>query len=101
MKLYLSAPAFFLVGWVTLSPPQTAGAGLAPVDGSISFGGGASLNGPLDTATLLTSFFGPGGSNRPVVLNDSGDFVSVPDGPVTAIHSTPVLVRPPLCGVPA
>jgi hypothetical protein len=55
-------------------------------NGSINFFGGATMNGPLSTATAFTSFTGPFGllNNQPGVLAATGDFASIPAfSPVT------------------
>jgi hypothetical protein len=52
------------------------------ISGQISFVGGATLDGPLATATAFTSFFGPSGVGNPVVLagSQTGDYASVAGG---------------------
>jgi hypothetical protein len=61
---------------------------LPPIQGDISFVGGATLNGPLATATAFTSFFGPTGTGNPVVLSTNGDYDAVPAGTTTAAFTT-------------
>jgi len=52
------------------------------INGTISFVGGATLDGPLATATAFTGYTGPSGSGSPVVLGGSttGDFAGVVGG---------------------
>ena len=50
------------------------------INGDISFTGGATLNGPLATATAFTSIFGPGGTGLPEVLAVGGDYAPVAPG---------------------
>jgi len=51
------------------------------INGSVAFIGGATLDGPMDTATAFTSFFGSSGSGTPTVLagSQTGDYLAVPD----------------------
>lgn len=53
-----------------------------PISGSISFTGGADVNGSLSTATAYTGFFDAGSITMPVVLGSSqtGSYASVPTG---------------------
>jgi hypothetical protein len=55
------------------------------INGSIAFIGGATLNGPISTATAFSSIFGPSGSGTPVVLAgyQTGAYSSVPDNTPT------------------
>src|SRR5437867_9400777 len=57
------------------------------ITGSIQFLGGATLNGPLDTATAFTgfydSFFTPGSSPTVQAFSQSGAYASVPNGTAT------------------
>ena len=65
------------------------------ITGSIQFVGGATLNGPIATATAYTAFFGPGGTGTlPQVLggSQSGDYAGVPTGTLTTI--TPFSFNP-------
>jgi hypothetical protein len=57
------------------------------INGDISFVGGATLNGPLASATAFTDIFGPAGTGTlPQVQGSSqtGDYASVPTGTLTA-----------------
>jgi len=63
----------------------TAGASVQAavyINGIISFSGGATLNGPIPTATAFTEIFGPGGPGTHPVVNPgaTGDYASVPAG---------------------
>ena len=62
-----------------------AAEGQSAISGSIAFVGGATLNGPISTATAFTSIFGPSGSGTPVVLAgyQSDAYASVPDNTPT------------------
>lgn len=71
------------------------------INGSISFVGGATLDGPLATATAFTGFTGPSGSGSPVVLGSSttGDFAGVPGNTAATFslftfNPAPVSVNP-------
>jgi hypothetical protein len=51
------------------------------ITGTIEFVGGASLNGPLDTATAFSSIFGPLGTGNPLVRSGAtGTYSLVPAG---------------------
>jgi hypothetical protein len=65
------------------------------ISGEISFIGGATLNGPLESATAFTSFFGPGGPGTSPVVNygATGTYSSVPAG-VTAADFLPFTFLP-------
>ncbi|HLP75593.1 MAG TPA: PEP-CTERM sorting domain-containing protein [Candidatus Paceibacterota bacterium] len=54
------------------------------ITGDIAFTGGATLNGPLATATSFTSFFGTGGS--PTVLAATGSYSAIPNGTPVAFN---------------
>jgi hypothetical protein len=56
------------------------------INGDISFVGGATLSGPLASATAFTAIFGPGGTGTlPQVQgwSQTGDYASVPTGTLT------------------
>lgn len=67
-----------------------------PVTGSIQFLGGATLNGPIDTATAFTGFtdplFIPGSGPIVQAGSQSGSYASVPNG--TATTWTPFSFAP-------
>ena len=69
------------------------------ISGQISFVGGATLNGPLSTATAFTSFFGPSGIGDPVVLagSQTGNYSPVISG--TAATFTIFTFNPPVASV--
>src|SRR5438270_10911975 len=52
----------------------------APIQGSIQFIGGATLNGNLGSATSYLSYSGSTGLGNPQVQTDSGTFLTVPHG---------------------
>jgi len=60
-----------------------------PITGSLSFTGGADVNGSLSTATAYTGFFGSGLGGLPVVLGGSqmGSYASVPTGTAVTFYS--------------
>lgn len=67
----------------------TQAAPLIAAGSQISFVGGASLNGPISTATAFTDIFGPGGiGSDPMVLagTQTGDYASVPNGTTAAFQ---------------
>jgi hypothetical protein len=68
------------------------------INGNISFSGGATLNGPLTTATAFDSFFGPvgPGTGVPVVSGATGNYAGVPGG--TAATFTPFTFNPAPAG---
>lgn len=70
----LLVAAFSVSAQILTVPPN--------ISGQISFVGGATLDGPLSTATAFTSFFGPSGVGSPVVLagSQTGDYASVISG---------------------
>src|SRR5215831_7263708 len=55
------------------------------INGSIAFIGGATLNGPISSATAFSSIFGPSGSGTPVVLAgyQTGAYTPIPDNTPT------------------
>jgi hypothetical protein len=69
------------------------------INGDISFTGGATLNGPMASATAFTTIFGPSGyPSQPVVQgwSQTGDYASVVTGtpvnfPVFTFSPSPVL----------
>jgi hypothetical protein len=71
-----------VVAGVAVVFSSTQARAAAPVTGTISFTGGADLNGSLSTATAYTGFFNSGLITMPVVLGGSqtGSFASVPTG---------------------
>ncbi len=79
MKNFLSKSRwFFGVAVMGRALPVMAA---TSISGQIEFIGGASLNGPLDTATAFTGFFGPGGTGGPQVLfGSTGTYSSVAAG---------------------
>jgi hypothetical protein len=54
------------------------------ITGSLTFGGGSSVNGPLNTATAFTEIFGPSGPGSDPVVNAGaiGSYAGVPAGTV-------------------
>lgn len=72
------AAALSALGIVGFS--MAAQAVLAPVNGAITFYGGAVLDGPIGSATSFVSYTGPAGSSKPVVGGVDGDYASVPLG---------------------
>jgi len=69
-----------IVGLIVAGLNLTAQA-LPPIQGSISFVGGADLNGSLATATAFINYFGPAGGDPVVLANTTtGNYTPVPAG---------------------
>src|SRR5438445_6697224 len=71
----------------------------APIQGSIQFIGGATLNGNLGSASSYLSYSGSTGSGNPQVQTDSGTFSTVPAG--TSVAFTPFTFSPTPASVPS
>ncbi len=92
MKTHLSGRFFSGLAALALAvlPLQAA----TYITGEIAFTGGVTLNGPLNTATAFSSFFGafgPGGGG-PSVIGANGDYASIPNG--TAVTFNPLTFNP-------
>jgi hypothetical protein len=62
------------------------------ISGEIAFTGGATMNGPLGSATAFSSFFGPTPGSGPAVILATGDYSAIPIG--TAATFTPFTFNP-------
>ncbi|HYG25190.1 MAG TPA: hypothetical protein VEH04_20670 [Verrucomicrobiae bacterium] len=86
--------AVAVVGFGALMLPVQAA---TYISGEIAFTGGATLNGPIDTATAFTSIFGPlgPGADVPVVGGGpTGNYAGVPGG--TPVSFTPFAFDAPI-----
>jgi PEP-CTERM motif len=73
-----SKPLAVALAFASLTLAATAADSLS---GQIEFIGGATLNGPLSTATAFTSFFGPLGTGSPIAgAGSTGTYALVPPG---------------------
>lgn len=69
----LAAGVIGLATVIFASPAHSA----PSISGTIEFVGGANLNGPLDSATAFSSFFGPLGTGTPGVRSGATDTYSI------------------------